>query len=236
MADEEILSKKPKTSFFQKILILLLFIILNIVLGAFIVLMDYIGAINLRKRLPDSLKKYPIVQEYIKKVEIMHMTEEERLKFWIEEQNDLFIKQQQDLKEKEYELEEKMKKLVDLEKEMGSKQKEIESAENKLNDIEKKIEDLEGKKETIDEGIKTEQLDDLEKREKLRRLATIYEKMDPAVAGETFNEMDEDLAIDILMMMKESKAAEVMNNINAIKVKDLAEKLKTKGAWKNSAQ
>jgi flagellar motility protein MotE (MotC chaperone) len=195
--------------------------------------MDYIGVINLRRNLPPEIASIPQVREYIKKVNVMHMTEEERLKFWIQEQNRAYEKQQQELKQKEKELEDKMKDLIDLEKQMTKKQAEYEKLNEQIEETQKDMDELKEKKENISEGIKTEQLNDLAKMEKLRQLATIYEKMDPNAAGQTFNDMDNDLAIEILMLMKESKAAEVMNNINPEKVKDLAEKLKTKGAWKS---
>ncbi len=235
MADNEMElnpKKKKKSGFFTKLLILILFLVFLAVLGAFILLMDFIGVINMRKKLPSEIRRIPQVSQYINKVNVMHMTEEERLKFWIQEQNEAYEAQQKELKKKEHELEERMKELIELEKQTEEKKEEFEDLTGKVDNTRKEMEELEEKKENIENGIKTEQLDDLAKMEKLRRLATIYEKMDPAAAGQTFNDMDNELAIEILMLIKESKAAEVMNNINPEKVKDLAEKLKVRGAWK----
>jgi flagellar motility protein MotE (MotC chaperone) len=225
---------RKKTSFFSKILAFILFLVLLGVLSAFILLMDYIGAINLRKKIPDNIRQIPIVADYIEKVRVMHLSEEERLKYWIEEQNDQYNEHQQELKKTELDLETKMKELIDLEKQMESKKEEWNETTKKLDELKNNIEELEKRKTNINEGIRTEQLNDLEKLEKLRKIAVIYEKMAPDAAALTFNEMDTDLAIELIMMMKESKSALILNNMNAEKVTEITEKLKTKGAWKDN--
>ncbi|MCK9224424.1 MAG: hypothetical protein M0R46_00335 [Candidatus Muirbacterium halophilum] len=225
---------KKKTSFFSKILAVVLFFILLGVLGIFIILMDYIGALNIRRKLPDNIKSIPIIAEYVEKVRVLHLSEEERLKYWIEEQSEQYNSQQKELKKAELDIENKMKELIDLEKEMEEKKIEWEDTNKKLDELKNKIDDLENRKTNISDGIKTEQLNDLEKLEKLKKIAVIYEKMDSEAAALTFNEMDTDLAIDLIMMMKESKSALIMNNMNAEKVKIITEKLKTKGAWKSN--
>lgn len=230
--DNEVRLVRKKTSFFQKILILFLLLTLFIALSGFIVLMDYIGAINLRRKLPQNIRNIPVIAEYIEKVRVMHLNEEERLKYWIEQQSEQYNRQEEELKKTELDLEDKMKELIELEKKMEAKKSEWDETTKQLEELKKNIESLENRKDNINQGIKAEQLNDLEKVEKLRKLAVIYEKMAPEAAAMTFNEMDTDLAIDLIMMMKESKTALIMNNMNAEKVKIITEKLKTKGAWK----
>ncbi|PLX16750.1 MAG: hypothetical protein C0601_09745 [Candidatus Muiribacterium halophilum] len=224
---------KRKAGFFQNLLALLLFVFFIISLSALVVLMDFIGVINFRRKLPPKIRENMYVQEYIKKANLLDMSEEERLKVMIESQNKTYEEQQDQLKKLEHNIEEKLKAMSDYEKQYASKKKELDEADNKLEDMKKEMQELEKQKKQYQDDIRSAQLDDLTKQEKLKQLAVIYEKMEPEAAGLTFNDMDDDLAIDILMTMKESKAAEIMNNMNAEKVVKIAEKLKSKGIWRN---
>jgi|GEM_PF-6734363 len=223
---------KKRGGLFQSIFLIFLFILFIFSLTALVVLMDFLGVINLRRRLPVKVKQNRFVQEYVKKAELLDMSEEERLKVMIETQNQVYEQQQKELKRLEHDIEEKLKSMSDYDKRFSAKKKELDEADKKLREMQKELVGLERKRKQYEDDIETAQLDDLTKQEKLKQLATIYEKMDPEAAGQTFNEMNNDLAMDILMMMKESKAAEIMNNMNAEKVVEISEKLKSKGIWR----
>jgi flagellar motility protein MotE (MotC chaperone) len=78
----------------------------------------------------------------------------------------------------------------------------------------------------LENSLETTKIDNQLRKEKLRQLSLIYQKMNPEAAAKIFNEMDTSLASNILMMMKESKAAAIMNNMDPKKSKEIAEKIK----------
>ncbi|WP_028950674.1 MotE family protein [Sulfurihydrogenibium subterraneum] len=82
-----------------------------------------------------------------------------------------------------------------------------------LNQIKKEKEDLENLKKQIEESRKKIN------EERYKKLAKIFEKMDPELAGEKFSKMEsaEDAAY-ILYNMNEKKAAAILNNTDPVMV------------------
>lgn len=82
-----------------------------------------------------------------------------------------------------------------------------------LNQIKKEKEELENLKKQIEESKKKIS------EERYKKLAKIFEKMDPELAGEKFSKMEsaEDAAY-ILYNMNEKKAAAILNNTDPVMV------------------
>jgi flagellar motility protein MotE (MotC chaperone) len=115
---------------------------------------------------------------------------------------------------------------------LNERKKELDAREAELNRVEA---EMQKQKEALDQ-----RLDELEKTrrgissvlddkvqvddKKVDNLVQMYSNMKPEQAAKAFEEMDEDLAIEILGRMKKKSAAEIMNLVKPEKVKVFSEK------------
>lgn len=116
-------------------------------------------------------------------------------------------------------------KLNDRKKELDAREEELNRMEQELAaqkaDLEKRMQNLEKTRRDIssvlEERVKTDD-------KKVETLVQMYSNMKPQQAAKVFEEMDEDLAVDIIGRMKKKNAAEIMNLIKPEKAKVFAEK------------
>ena len=91
--------------------------------------------------------------------------------------------------------------------------------------IDEKISKLKEIESTIQDLLKT--YDD-QQLKKLKSLVSIYEKMKPKDAASIFNSLDMDVLLDITGLMKESKLAVILGNMNGKRAKELTIELATR--------
>jgi len=116
-------------------------------------------------------------------------------------------------------------KLNERKRELDAREEELNRLEAELNtqkvELEKKITSLDKTRRDISSVLEERvQVDD----KKVETLVQLYSNMKPQQAAKIFEEMDEDLAVDIVGRMKKKNAAEIMNLIKPEKAKVFAEK------------
>jgi flagellar motility protein MotE (MotC chaperone) len=116
-------------------------------------------------------------------------------------------------------------KLEERKKQLDQREQELQKMEEELQEqrvaLEKRLSDLEDIRTKIssrlDEKVKIDQ-------EKVNKLVEFYSNMKPQNAAKIFEDIDEDLAVEILNKMKKKSAADIMNLLNAEKAQKLSEK------------
>lgn len=111
-------------------------------------------------------------------------------------------KQQLDLREQE---------LAKLEEELQKQKAEVETRIQKLESVRADISGILKERVEVDE-------------QRVATLVDFYSNMKPKQAAEIFNDLNEDLAIEVLGRMKKKNAAEIMNLLEPAKAKVLSEK------------
>ncbi len=116
-------------------------------------------------------------------------------------------------------------KLNERKRELDAREEELSRMEQELltqkTELDKRLSELENTRRNIS-SVLEEKVQADEK--KVENLVQMYSNMKPQQAAKAFEEMDEDLAIEILGRMKKKNAAEIMNLVKAEKVKVLTEK------------
>ena len=122
-----------------------------------------------------------------------------------------------------------LQKLTERREQLDSRSAELDMRDNLLKATEKRIDgkiaqlkEIEG---TIQDLLK--QYDDQELK-RLKSLVVIYEKMKPKDAAGIFNSLDMDVLLDITGLMKESKLAVILGNMNGTRAKELTIELATR--------
>ena len=116
-------------------------------------------------------------------------------------------------------------KLNERKRELDAREEELNRMEQELavqkTDLEKRLTELESTRRNISSVLDEKvQGDD----KKVENLVQMYSNMKPQHAAKAFEDMDENLAIEILGRMKKKNAAEIMNLVKSEKVKILSEK------------
>jgi flagellar motility protein MotE (MotC chaperone) len=116
-------------------------------------------------------------------------------------------------------------KLNERKRELDAREEELNRLESELQaqkvELEKRMQALEKTRREISSVLEEKvQTDD----KKVETLVQMYSNMKPQQAAKVFEEMDEDLAVEIIGRMKKKNAAEIMNLIKAEKAKIFAEK------------
>lgn len=128
-------------------------------------------------------------------------------KDWTSEQLAFFNK----LEERKQQLDVKEKDLQKLDEELQEQKLALEKRLRELDDLRTKISNR------LDEKVKVDQ-------EKVDKLVEFYSNMKPVNAAKVFEEIDEDLAVEILNKMKKKSAADIMNLLKSDKAQKLSEK------------
>jgi flagellar motility protein MotE (MotC chaperone) len=115
------------------------------------------------------------------------------------------------LNQRKSELDAREEELNKIEQELAA-QKEL---------VEKKIAELEGTRKNISSMLEDRVKAD---EQKIDNLVQVYSTMRPPQAAKALEEMDENLAIEIIGRMKKKNAAEIMNLVKPEKVKVFSEK------------
>ena len=133
--------------------------------------------------------------------------EPEKKKSWTDEEVALF----RHLETRKKELDQKEEGLKKLEEELQKQKDEVAMRLQQLEETRKKISgQLEGKVQA-----------DLERVEKL---VAFYSNMKPQSAAKVFQDLDEDLVVELLQKMKQKNAADIMNLLPAEKAQKLTER------------
>ena len=131
----------------------------------------------------------------------------EKKKSWTDEEVALF----RHLETRKKELDQKEEALKKLEEELQKQKDEVAMRLQQLEETRKKISgQLEGKVQA-----------DLERVEKL---VAFYSNMKPQSAAKVFQDLDEDLVVELLQKMKQKNAADIMNLLPAEKAQKLTER------------
>ncbi len=133
--------------------------------------------------------------------------ESETKKSWSEEEIRVFSK-----------LEERKKELDDREVELQKLEEELQQQRVMLED---KIKELEKMRQSVAVLLKDRTVSDSEK---VDRLVEFYSNMKPQNAAKIFEEINENLAVEILSRLKKKNAADIMNLIKPDKAQRLSEK------------
>jgi flagellar motility protein MotE (MotC chaperone) len=126
---------------------------------------------------------------------------------WTPEQLSFFNK----LEEKKIQLDQRESELTKLEEELQQQKIVLEKRLGELDQLRTKI------SSRLDEKVKVDQ-------EKVDKLVEFYSNMKPQNAAKVIEEIDEDLAIEILGKMKKKNAADIMNLLKPEKAQKLSEK------------
>jgi len=116
-------------------------------------------------------------------------------------------------------------KLNERKRELDAREEELNRMESELAaqkvDLEKRLDQLEQTRKHISSTLEDKvQTDD----KKIDNLVQMYSSMKPQQAAKVFENMDEDLAVEILSRMKRKPAAEVMNLVKPEKAQVFSEK------------
>lgn len=128
-------------------------------------------------------------------------------KSWSEEEIKAFAK-----------LEDRKRELDEREAEMARLEEELQQQKVMLED---KIKQLEKIRQNIGTVLKEKTVSDSEK---VDRLVEFYSNMKPQNAAKVFEELNENLAVEVLTRIKKKNAADIMNLIKADKAQRLSEK------------
>lgn len=126
---------------------------------------------------------------------------------WTEEDISHFSK----LNERRRELDQRERELNRLEAELHKQKVELEERLKKLEQVRVEI------SRTLQDRVKMDQ-------ERINTLVEVYSNMKPAQAAGVFEELNEDLAIEILGKMRRKNAADILNLMDPSKARTLSEK------------
>lgn len=116
-----------------------------------------------------------------------------------------------DFKERKKNLDEKEASLKDLESEIQNQKVELEKRLSEIETIRKQI------SSQLEEKVKADA-------SKVDTLVQVYSQMKPSQAAKIFENLDEDLAIEILSKMKKKNAADILNIVKSDKAQVLSER------------
>jgi flagellar motility protein MotE (MotC chaperone) len=122
-----------------------------------------------------------------------------------------------------------LQKLTERREQLDSRSAELDMRDNLLQATEKRIDGKIAKLKEIEGTIQDllKQYDDQELK-RLKSLVVIYEKMKPKDAAGIFNSLDMDVLLDITGLMKESKLAVILGNMDGKRAKELTIELATR--------
>lgn len=122
-----------------------------------------------------------------------------------------------------------LQKLTVRREQLNARAQELEMRDNLLQATEKRIDGKIVKLKEIESTIQ-DLLKQYDKQElkRLKSLVSIYEKMKPKDAASIFNSLDMKVLLDIAGLMKESKLATILGNMNGTRAKELTIELATR--------
>jgi flagellar motility protein MotE (MotC chaperone) len=202
-------AKKPQQSGFLGalmtwFLIALLSVILMALFVVIAVLFDFLGVIKVRDFLPQTVLENPYIKDYIRESTIIKSSEESKIKALIYEQESSYKDMADKLKHKEVMVEEQSVKLSQWEKDLRERELEVISKEKEL------IKNLKNFEEAKKQKIVSEQT--------MEQFAKMYERMDPQLAADALNGIENPLLLEILSRMKDKRSALIMEKLPSDKV------------------
>ncbi len=122
-----------------------------------------------------------------------------------------------------------LQKLTERREQLKVREQELEMRDNLLQATEKRIDEKIAKLKEIESTIQDLlKKHDKEELKRLKSLVSIYEKMKPKDAASIFNSLDMKVLLDIAGLMKESKLATILGNMNGARAKELTIELATR--------
>lgn len=203
-----------KRGFFQIITSLFLITVLLSLCLLLALFLDYSGIIQIHENFPDFIKNHTLGRQYLKKVRLLSLSDQDQIKELMAEQQHSFDSKLSELKMLEKQMEEKRIFLLALEEKFQQRRQEMASREIELQEKEQKLRSYEINIEQKEKSLKSSELDKLEYEEKLDRMSKIYEKMDAAGAAKILENLDPSLISDLFSRMKDKKAAEILNSMS----------------------
>ncbi|MCK5683398.1 hypothetical protein KAJ27_04735 [bacterium] len=208
----------------QLYIFLFLLLILGLSVLILMILMDFIGIVDIKKDIPDQIKTNKFVKMYLDKAKTLKMTEEERIKYGIEKERKL-IAQRKKMIEDEFQrfkvlqddIVEEKKKMENLRIELKSREEIVKKLEK---DFESKLEKFNVHKERIDKIVKLFEKMDLEKS------AAIIQNLEKNLVVMIFLKIKVKTAARILSMLSPERAMEITTLIDSHKVKYSAKSFK----------
>jgi len=200
--------------FFRGIGTLILFFIFLALLSSVFLLFDFVGAINIHKYFPDSLLEYKIVKEYVKRVDLMKLSDQDQIKELMGEQQKMYDSKINELKSIEHDIEIKRKGITKIIKKFELKKKDLSSKEVEINTKKEELKKLEKEIDAKKKQLEILQNNEESYNDKVSRMAKVYEKMEPQSAAKILEQMSPILLSDIISNMKEKSAAAILNFID----------------------
>jgi len=214
--------------FFKGIITLFLFALFLFLLFAVFLLFDYIGAINVHKFIPEAIKENHIVREYLKKVNLMKLSDQDQIKELMAEQQKMYDSKISELKSIEHELEIKRAGIAKLIDKFNEKKANLASKEIEISAKEKKLKDLENEINAKKKQLELLQSNEEDYQKKIEKMAKVYEMMEPQSAAKILEQMSPLLLSDIISSMKEKSAAAILNFLDPKKSVQILKRNKIK--------
>lgn len=181
-------------------LIFFLIILFCILLVSVIILIDFIGIVNVRSKIPKKYMDNKIVKVYLKKSRFLHKNiDDQVLELTIEKK-----KEYANLIQKYENLLEQIKN----EKEVTEKLKK--DAQNDRDKAKKELEQINIKKVAFEKIVK--EYEDREKR--IEEQSLMYSKMDPLRAAGILASLDNELVISIIRKIAHKKSAKIIESMD----------------------
>lgn len=168
------------------------------------VLFDFLGVIKIRDLLPQAVLENPYVKDYVRESTIIKSSEESKIKALIHEQESSYRDMADKLKHKEVMIEEQSVKLAQWEKDLRERELEVISKEKELVKNIKNFEEAKKQKVVSDQTME--------------QFSKMYERMDPQLAADALNAIEDGLLLEILSRMKDKRSALIMEKLPSEKV------------------
>lgn len=197
-------SGKFKLQFY---IFLFLLLILGISMLVLVILMDFIGIVDVKKDIPNQIKNNRFVQMYLEKSKMLKMTEEERIKYGIESERKLIA-------ERKSMIEEEFKRFKALQNDIVEDRKNLENLRIELKDREDQIvrkeKDFESKIEQFNIH-----------KERLSKIVELIEKMDSLQSAALVQTLDENLTVMVFLKLKVKTAARILSMLSPEKAREI---------------
>lgn len=191
----------------------LILVFLSLLAGV-LIFTDYAGILNLHQYIPESMKEYDIVKAYLRKATLMRLSDQEQIKELMHEHQLMFDEKLSELKILEHQLEMKRKGILNLEERYLTKKASLDSREIEMEERKKELSEQEKVIEKKKKELQSLEMDNLEHKERIVRLAKIYERMEPESAAKILDNVEPELFSEIIAQMKDKKAAEILNFVS----------------------
>lgn len=220
-------ARPAKAGLLTWLLILVLTGILAALVLALSFVFDYLGVIDLRRHLPESVRRNPAVRDYLDEASLIAASDEEKVRFYRQRMEIEFERAQQEIKRREFQLEHRRDEIDRREKatreDLALRQKALAEEESRLKSLyQAKLDDLATREVSlrsreIEFGVKLDALLDTSEAqlaERVESLAKVYERMEPLVAADNLSRVAPEIALQVLLTIQPRKSARILERMN----------------------